>query len=345
MTLRATLGRRAPRFVRGVAVRRASSAAEAELERIVSGPRPLLVGPWLSEVGFELLYWIPLLRRALGKHGVPARDVVAISRGGVASWYANVADGYVELLERLDPAEIAALRVDRRRLAGSEKQGTIMPAERALVEAIARERGLGPYGWLHPSLMYRLFERSWSWDADVDRVLARTTHEPIAPSDPGPLAELLPGGPFVAVKAYFSELVLPDDAVGRASLDELIETLVERLPVVLLGTPVAVDEHTDLRTDRCVVLRDELEPAGNLGQQTAVIARAAGLVSTYGGFSYLGPHLGVPTLAVANRDGYNAFHLRLLRSVVHRLGEPPFAGPVALDEARSSAYGLLRAAS
>ena len=25
-------------------------------------PGPILVGPWLSEVGFELLYWIPLLR-------------------------------------------------------------------------------------------------------------------------------------------------------------------------------------------------------------------------------------------------------------------------------------------
>jgi hypothetical protein len=34
---------------------------EGEIKRIVDKPGPILVGPWLSEVGFELLYWIPML--------------------------------------------------------------------------------------------------------------------------------------------------------------------------------------------------------------------------------------------------------------------------------------------
>jgi hypothetical protein len=342
MKVRAAIGRRAPGFARRVAVRRGSASADAELERIVSESRPLLVGPWLSEVGFELLYWIPLLRWLLREHGVPPSEVVAISRGGVETWYANVANGYVELLGHLEPADIAALRLRRRCLAGSEKQGIVLPEERTLVEAIAVERGLHSYGWLHPRLMYRLFERSWSWDGDVGHVLARTTHEPFAAPELADLAALLPKEPYVAVKAYFSDLALPHNAADRRALDELIAFLAERLPVVLLGIPVALDEHEQLSTDRCLVLRDELEPARNLAQQTAVVARAVGLVSTYGGFSYLGPHLGIPTLAVAGRTAYNPFHARLFRNVLGRLGDPAFEGPVSLNEVRASALGLLR---
>jgi len=43
--------------------------------------RPVIVGPWLMEVGFELLYWIPYLRAQLTKFNIPKERVIAISRG------------------------------------------------------------------------------------------------------------------------------------------------------------------------------------------------------------------------------------------------------------------------
>jgi hypothetical protein len=336
VTLRSTLARHAPRFVRAEAVRRASSDAEVELDRILSGPRPIVVGPWLSEVGFEILYWIPLLRKLLGAHGVPSSDVIAASRGGVGSWYDGLADDYVELLDVLGADELAELRRRRRQSSGSEKQGAIAAEERAVVDTIAHARGLEHVGWLHPRLMYRLFERAWSWDGDLAPVLRATDHRRLNAPGPGALAALLPDRPFVAVKAYFSELALPDDAAARTAFGEVVSALAERLPVVLLGTPVTVDEHTELAGGRCIVLRDELDPADNLGQQTAVLARASLLVSTYGGFAYLGPHLGVPTLAAANRSAHNEFHLRLFGEVLHRLDDPPFDGPLPLGEATAT---------
>lgn len=328
--LRSALARRAPRFVRAEAVRRAASAAEVEVERILAGPRPIVVGPWLSEVGFEILYWIPLLRRLLGEHGIPRSDVIAISRGGTSSWYGNLAGDYVEVLQLVDENELANLRLRRRRRTQSEKQGTIAPEERALVETIVGARGLKDFGWLHPRLMYRLFEQAWSWDGDLVPVLEATEHRRVHAPGPGALAALLPDRPFIAVKAYFSELALPDNRAARTAFTDLICELADELPVVLLGTPVAVDEHTELAAGRCIVLRDELDPAENLGQQTAVIARSSLLVSTYGGFAYLGPHLGVPTLATATRSAHNEFHLRIFREALHRLGDPPFDGPVPL---------------
>jgi hypothetical protein len=48
--------------------------------------------------------------------------------------------------------------------------------------------------------------------------------------------------------------------------------------------------------------------------QTALVARARSLVSTYGGFSYLGPLLGVPTVAVQTQPAFSPVHLDVLRA-------------------------------
>ena len=45
---------------------------EHELEAVVARGRRLVVGPWLSEVGFEALYWVPFLHWL--KSGVPRRS-------------------------------------------------------------------------------------------------------------------------------------------------------------------------------------------------------------------------------------------------------------------------------
>ena len=55
-----------------------------------------------------------------------------------------------------------------------------------------------------------------------------------------------------------------------------------------------------------------MTPQDNLAVQTAVVARARELVSTYGGFSYLGPMLGVPTLALHTHEAFSRVHLDVL---------------------------------
>src|SRR5690606_3605400 len=45
-----------------------------ELDRIASGRGPIVVGPWTSEVGFELLYWIPFVHWFARSRGIaPSR--------------------------------------------------------------------------------------------------------------------------------------------------------------------------------------------------------------------------------------------------------------------------------
>src|SRR4051794_8053845 len=82
---------------------RAAWTVEREIEQAVGGARTVVVGPWLSEVGFEALYWIPFLRWVKAAFRLDPARVVAVSRGGVASWYDGIAGRYVEIWDHVDP--------------------------------------------------------------------------------------------------------------------------------------------------------------------------------------------------------------------------------------------------
>ena len=49
--------------------------------------RHIVVGPWLSEVGFELLYWIPFLNWVKTYRPFDPERMVVVSRGGAGIWY------------------------------------------------------------------------------------------------------------------------------------------------------------------------------------------------------------------------------------------------------------------
>jgi len=63
-----------------VAARRAS-AVERQLASIAAQDRPIVAGPWLGEVGFELLYWLPFLRWFVERFEISPDRLIAVSRG------------------------------------------------------------------------------------------------------------------------------------------------------------------------------------------------------------------------------------------------------------------------
>ena len=70
--------------------------------------RPILIGPWLSEAGFELLYWIPFLAWAKAYGNLDPSQLVVISRGGAASWYRDITTNYEDVLSFYSPEEFRA---------------------------------------------------------------------------------------------------------------------------------------------------------------------------------------------------------------------------------------------
>ena len=273
----------------------------------------VVVGPWLGEVGFEVLYWIPFLHWLFERHGIDPAQATVVSRGGVEPWYHGLCGRYVEIFDSLTPERFRRATLELwAQTGGLQKQVQVRPwDEEVLDETVGddwREQAL-----LHPQLMYRLFRNVWQAALPMRDFLDRAAHRPWVAPDPGAID--LPSE-FAAVRFYFRDS-FPDTPANRALVARVIDRLAERAPVVLLNTGVVVDEHEDAEpADDPRVLRPlaGVDPARNLAVQSAVVARARLFAGTYGGLAHLAPFYGVPTLGFASDPReINPVHLALAR--------------------------------
>jgi hypothetical protein len=293
---------------------------EREIDDIAAGSRTLVVGPWLSEVGYEALYWIPFLRWVKAAFRIDASRGVAVSRGGVGSWYEGIAGRYVEIWDECDPAEFAVRAAER----GATKQHEVSAFDREVIAAV--ERRLGErVDVLHPSLMYRLFSLFWSGQKPLGFLDAHTRFEPVAPPRIVDASRL--PREYVAVKFYAARS-LPDTPEIRRTLAWFVDSLAERTNVVLLETGLVLDEHTDYTfgsSGRVISAKPWMTPANNLGVQTQVIAGAQAFLGTCGSVAWLAPMLGVNTSAVYVDPKWLHAHLGVALRACHRAGAGRFA--------------------
>jgi hypothetical protein len=282
---------------------------EREIAAVARGRGPIIAGPWLSEVGFEVLYWIPFLRWFEDRYRVDPGRVVVISRGGVTDWYADVASRYVEIFEHLSPEEFSRRNRERhqREESGGQKQTGIGPLDEQLIAVARSATGIRDAAICHPSLMYRLFSRFWYGNRALDLVTSHTRFVPLESAD----ADLGLPERYIAAK-FYTGAALPGTPEARAALRDLVRAAAARMPVVMLDTGMATDEHEDyLFRDipNVTSLRDRLTPSTNLGVQTAAIAGAQGFIGTCGSLAWLAPLLGVDTLAVYSEERFLVSHI------------------------------------
>jgi hypothetical protein len=294
---------------REVDVRSRAVGTERALRAAARTGTPLLLGPFLGEIGYELEYWIPFLRRLLREHGIPPEQATVMTRGGAALWYRDFAEHELDVLSLLTPEEYLPRLEERRRQAGDLKQLRLGRFDQELIE-LARER-LGDLAVVHPGLMFTRLRGLWFRDASLETLWPQVEYRRIG-VEPGSVAGLPVD--YVAVKAYFNE-VLPGTEANRAFFRAAIERLAGRTDVVLLSTGLLVDDHEEWATSLPHVhpIEHLLRPEDNLAVQTRIIAGAQWLLATYGGFSYLGPFLGVPTGTVYEVEQTVPVHLEVLR--------------------------------
>jgi hypothetical protein len=300
----------------------AEARALRELEALARDSRPIVVGPWLSEVGYEALYWVPFVRWICAEHGIAPERLVAVSRGGVSSWYAGVASRYVDIFDVMPPGEFASRNRERMAdEAGGQKQTGPGALDAELVRRAERALSLTGHALCHPSLMYRLFRQFWTGNRSVESVLERLRFAAPPANERMPLP-CLPQR-FVAVKLY-TGTALPDTPANRSLLRTWVQRLADEGPVVLLDSPASLDDHADFAFTgtRVTTLGEVMTPANNLGVQTEVLRRAAGLVSTCGGLAWLAPIMGVHTSALYSDDRFLSTHLYLARQAYRRVAQP-----------------------
>ena len=268
-----------------------------ELERIQRTDSPIVIGPWVGEVGFELLYWIPFLNWALRSYELDRRRLVVVSRGGAAPWYRHLTREYVDVFSLFSLDEYRQANEARWDKAGHQKQYRVEQMDRDIIDRTQQHTRLQHLELLHPSLMYKLLRFCWFEKAGMGLLKYHTEYRRLAPVERSQALKDLPRE-FVAVRFYFRPS-FPDTAENRRFAMDTIRSISRDVPVVLLNTGLRPDEHEDLdvpgsgvyRVDRLMMLEQNLEI------QTEIISHARAFVGTYGGLAYVGPFYGVPSIS------------------------------------------------
>jgi hypothetical protein len=326
-----------PRAVRhGISAQLArvhASRLASDLGRLAAGRDTIVVGPWLGEVGFELLYWVPFLHWFAATFRVAPERLLIVSRGGTASWYRPFASGYRDIFDYLTPEEFRQRHDERVAANGEQKQTQVLAFERQVLRELTKD--VHSRSMLHPSTMYGLFNPFWWGHVSEDWVHRFAKYERLTPDGAGAgnVGAGLPGlseakgsrpdTPYTAVKFYFNDC-FPDTPENRAFVRRTLQTLTERGPVVSLATMLRLDDHAIDEAEALGVrtLPHDMHPRNNLALQTAIVAGASAFVGTYGGFSYLAPFLGVRSTGYfSDPHGYSPRHLLMARSALESIGD------------------------
>lgn len=297
---------------------------------------PVLVGPWLSDIGHELLYWIPFLRWAVTEEPTLSGRVVAASRGGVASWYDDISGSrYVEVLEHLTAPDFRDLD------SVAEQEGLtkrMHPAELdvRLRAAVERTTGAAVDTMIHPAVLFDAQAASHKLGA-LTKVAPLFPIERIRPPEIPELEERLPTE-FVVLHFVF-DARFPRSAENVHLVRRVTERLSGSTQLVWLDgsldPEVAPDGHPFIAVD------DLVTPSTRLAVQTAATARARALVATEGGLSFLPPLLGIDSIALYDQP--ERLRHRHLVSRLKTLDRSRFGSYVAINARRPDAVDAVLA--
>jgi hypothetical protein len=263
----------------------------------------------------------------------PAR-LLPIGRGGSAWWY-HVPTG-LELYAMRTPQQV---RIETKLQHASRKvlkQTAWTPFEREVVKDAAESVKATSYLTLHPSQMFADLAPFWEGKRGLGWLHDRVAFAPL-PTPPLPETVTLPET-FVAVHFYARPTWPLMDATMQFAV-ETVKMISQSHPVVLVGSGLHMDDHADLaipKLPNVFTLRDcgiSVTPQTNLAVMSAVLARSAGCVGTYGGTVQLAGRLGRPAIgfyadwhstALAHRHLSEALAIQLgLPFVTLRLGDLP----------------------
>jgi hypothetical protein len=308
------------------------------LQRMSASHKHIVVGPWLSEVGFELLYWIPFLNWVKTYRPFDPARLLVVSRGGAGVWYKNITSNYLDLFDFYTPDEFRAKNASRLR-ENMQKHLALSDFDREILKVAYQHLGSKSVELLHPMYMYRLYYPYWKSRMSVSAVDTFASFERLPALDMSDFADELPRD-YTAVRFYFNES-FPDTEENKIFVTRLLQTLTEAADVVLLNPDLRIDDHWEMaigRNPRIHTVDHLMTPRNNLEIQSKVIKGARAFVGTYGGLSYLAPMYGVTSLSFfSHREKFSPQHLELARRV---FGSFKRGSYVVLDTSDIDVLGL-----
>lgn len=304
------------------------AAVQGLVKTLNADRHPIVLGPFSSELGFEVMYWIPFLTKLKSLVQDFDKRAVVITRGGAGCLYTQVASQGIDLYAIRTVTDVRRASLKQYRKTKLQKQVQQTPWEDQAIKDAARAHGLMlPYHVIHPMWMYWACEPYWSEIAGLSYLLALCDYAPLQ----APKALPTMGLPekYVAGKWYGrATFPYPDPDVAQF-VKTTTATVAAQVPVVCLDTADAFDDHADIYVQGKNIghIGKQAAPFENLAIQAAVIAGATGFVGTYGGTAQLALRLGRPSVSFyKDWGGTSHGHLALNSWISKQTGVPFLVG-------------------
>ena len=276
----------------------------------------LVLAPWLGEIGYEVLYWIPFLNQMAEKGAIDKSRLTVISRGGVREWYKDIADNYIEIYDYLTPEELNKFKSEKYKKTGTQKLiNQDNSTEDEILSRIYSE-GILPKNIYYPteffSSMAPLFSRLGK-AAPFRMASDMLIHKQINSANTN-FEHLTPHGKYICVNFYTRPSFLPSSE-EYASLIASIDKLARRLEatVIQIDSGNGLDaEHGHFSSLPNWITSQKIycaNPSDNLEWQSTLINNSILYIGTYGGPSYIPLMYNVPAVALyTSRKGLNPLH-------------------------------------
>ncbi|MEJ7891567.1 MAG: hypothetical protein WKF94_02870 [Solirubrobacteraceae bacterium] len=262
---------------------------------------PIVFAPCLADLGFELLWWAPMVRWTLQRMPELADRAVAVTRSVDGDW----------LPDTLERVELRALGFELPPASGRERRGPDT-FDGMLLQAIRSRLDVQLVDLVHPGL-YESARRRLLRDGPASFAAALTAtataikgpgvqHVALA-ADPGDHTVLAPRS-----SAAFAAGRLDDDLTV-----ELVLALADQGPVVLADADAALVHRPELEG-----VAERLTSVAGYDAELTAVRSARAYVGAYDGRAVLAALHGVPTLAFA--DGLGSVDLNDY-AVLTRLAE------------------------
>lgn len=302
------------------------AAVEQFAKTLAADDRPILIGPWRSEVGFEGLYWLPFLAKLAKIVPKFKERSVVLTRGGMGQLYKHLSAGAVDLYAMRSVVEVRRRNLADHQRSKLQKQMAPTAWDEQLIADAARAAGFGAlYHTVHPAWMYWACAPWWDETAGLSHLAALTDYAVLKKPELAPDAPLPPR--YVAMKWYnratFPYLDPNHNRELAAFIKGVVGRVAEQIPVVVLASSPEYDDHVDIpiQGKNIQALDHNADPTQNLFQQATVLAHATAFVGVYGGVAQLALRMGVPSVSFYAQWGATAHaHLTLSSALSKKTG-------------------------
>jgi hypothetical protein len=271
-------------------------------ELAASDADTIVLGPWTGDLSSEAVYWLPFVRWAAERIG--RERLVAVSRGGVASWYADSAHEYLDILDYFTHSELRRGTDDPTRHPGDvPRRSTAF--DREVIRVVKQAFGTRKVRTLHPSVVAVLGHRYWK-GAPADDLLKCAVPAPLPASGRLPRS----GGVFIALPADGRS-----QSLDMEPLNALLDALSSRVEVVIAGGGADLWEGLDSLAGvrrwapRC-------SDGGYAAELIAAVSSTSAFVGLCSGFDLVPALCGVPTLLIRPPDASDRRHVEHARRLV-----------------------------